>query len=146
MQWRYPHSLLHCTHMIIAHIFALLCFATVDSPLKLGHYCWPGWPGDPNSRPGLKSVALPKLVDSNSRGLMHACVQASKWVWLNVSQHFFGAGGSFYKLCMHYFYRGWKLQLSTLPAIQNSSHRSLRSYVRRIVRCVDTAYIVWAIV
>jgi len=34
------------------------------------------------------------------------------------------------------FYRGWKLQLSTLPALQNSGHRSLRSYVRRIVRCV----------
>ncbi|XP_065906026.1 ceramide glucosyltransferase-like [Dysidea avara] len=30
--------------------------------------------------------------------------------------------------------KGWKLQLSTLPAIQNSGHRSLRSYVKRIVR------------
>ena len=33
-------------------------------------------------------------------------------------------------------FRGWKLKLSTLPALQNPGHKSLQSYVRRRVRCV----------
>ena len=50
---------------------------------------------------------------------------------------------------MKRFFRGWKLRMSTLPAIQNPGRRSLLSYMRRIIRCGGCANCfseVWSVI
>ena len=74
----------------------------------------------------------------------------SMGVWVGVfilillSEHVYYFDASSFSLSLsllHTHYRGWKLALSTLPAMQNPGVRSLTAYKNRIIRYRSFLYL-----